>query len=116
MIQQMRLGEEIFEKIKSGKKTIELRLLDEKRKVLKVGDIIDFGKRPSLHERMSVKIVELKKYKTFEEVYEDCDLKDLGYEEDVNKEDFVNNMYQHYNEDEVGDYDILVIKFKKLEN
>lgn len=112
----MRLGEEIFEKIKNGQKTIELRLLDEKRKVLKVGDTIDFGKRPSLHERLKVKITDLKIYQTFEEVYDNCDLKDLGYDENMSKEDFVEKMYIHYNEDEVDDYDVLAIKMELLEN
>jgi len=108
----MRLGEEVFEKIKAGKKNIELRLLDEKRKVLKVGDMIEFAKRPTLHEKLQVKILELKTYKTFAEVYDNYDLKDLGYEEGLSKEEFIEKMYNHYNEDEIDDYEILVISIE----
>ena len=38
----MRLNKEPFEMIKSGMKTIELRLYDEKRKLLRIGDEIEF--------------------------------------------------------------------------
>lgn len=42
MVYKMRLATDYFEKIKSGVKTIECRLYDEKRKELHVGDIIEF--------------------------------------------------------------------------
>jgi len=110
MIQNMRLDGEIFEKIKSGQKIIEIRLLDEKRKVLKKDDIINFGKRPTLFERLKVKVIDLKKYKSFEEVYDDFSLKDLGYTQDLNKEKFLEKMYKHYNKEEVKEYGVLAIK------
>ncbi|MFA7245238.1 MAG: ASCH domain-containing protein [Candidatus Magasanikbacteria bacterium] len=116
MIQTMRLPEEIFEKIKSGQKTIETRLLDEKRKVLQVGDIIEFSKRPTLHEKLQVKIIDLKTYKTFEEVYENCDLQDLGYGENLTKEEYLEKVYSHYEKEEVNDYAILAIRMELLKN
>ena len=45
MIHEMRLNNEPFNKIKEGTKTVELRLLDEKRKALRVGDKIIFTNR-----------------------------------------------------------------------
>lgn len=42
MKHNMRLNAEPFEKISSGAKTIELLLYDEKRRVIKVGDEIEF--------------------------------------------------------------------------
>ena len=41
----MQLHPEPFELIKNGNKTIELRLLDEKRKRIRKGDIILFKNR-----------------------------------------------------------------------
>ena len=38
----MNLAPSPFEMIKSGAKTIELRLYDEKRRAVKVGDTIEF--------------------------------------------------------------------------
>lgn len=42
----MSLQSEPFEKIRDGKKTIELRLFDEKRKTIQLGDSIEFQKQP----------------------------------------------------------------------
>lgn len=44
----MRLHNSPFKLIKNGTKTIELRLNDEKRKLIKVGDIIRFTNRVTL--------------------------------------------------------------------
>ena len=42
MVHYMRLNPKPFEKIASGRKTCELRLNDEKRKLISVGDTIIF--------------------------------------------------------------------------
>ena len=42
MIYKMKLYSDSFEKIKFGSKTIEMRLNDEKRKAIKIGDFIEF--------------------------------------------------------------------------
>ena len=46
MRHQMRLKDAPFQMIWDGEKTIELRLLDEKRKLVNIGDIIEFSKEP----------------------------------------------------------------------
>ena len=53
MIHEMRLNNEPFNKIKEGTKTVELRLLDEKRKTLRVGDKIIFTNRAN-NEKIDV--------------------------------------------------------------
>lgn len=45
MIHELRLHNKPFELIKSGSKTIEMRLHDEKRKLINVDDIIKFTNR-----------------------------------------------------------------------
>jgi len=39
---QMHLGDEVFELIKNGEKTIEARVNDPKRQTIKIGDTIEF--------------------------------------------------------------------------
>ena len=39
----MSVKEKYYNLLKSGKKTIELRLFDEKRQKIKIGDIIEFS-------------------------------------------------------------------------
>ena len=46
----LRLDEDIFEIVKNGKKRVEVRLYDEKRKLMKIGDKLTFYKRPLLEE------------------------------------------------------------------
>lgn len=46
MIYEMKLNAETFEKMKTGIKTVEIRLLDEKRRKPKAGDEIKFFKLP----------------------------------------------------------------------
>lgn len=52
MIREMNLHNEPFNLIKQGTKTIELRLYDEKRQQIKVGDTIVFTNR-STNEKIS---------------------------------------------------------------
>ena len=59
MEHKMRLFESPFERIKSGKKTIELRLFDEKRQKLSIGDIVEFSKLPDMKEKARVEVVAL---------------------------------------------------------
>ena len=69
MIHEMRLNNEPFNKIKEGTKTVELRLLDEKRKTLRVGDKIIFTNRTN-NEKIDVVITNLFKADSFAPIYE----------------------------------------------
>ena len=66
---EMRLDPEPFQKIKSGEKTIEVRLLDDKRKNIKAGDIIIFYNRSRENEAVAAEVVTLHKFKTFKELF-----------------------------------------------
>ena len=56
MIHELRLHNEPFEKIKSGTKTIEIRLYDEKRKLIKENDLIEFTNR-NTNEKIRTKVL-----------------------------------------------------------
>ena len=79
---ELRLHEKYFNLIKSGTKTIEMRLLDEKRKQYKLGDILFFKKRPDETEIIKTKIINLHKAKSFDELYKNFNKIQLGYTED----------------------------------
>lgn len=66
---KMKLFAEPFERMKNGEKTIEVRLNDEKRQLLQVGDSITFYKLPEETEVVIVTVLELLPYKNFEELY-----------------------------------------------
>lgn len=67
----MGLYEEPFQSIQEGKKVYEVRLNDEKRRKIQVGDVIEFIKVPENGETLQIEVVGLRKYDTFQEMYED---------------------------------------------
>ena len=77
----MNLNNRPFKSIKEGTKTIELRLNDEKRSLLKVGDEIEFTNRDT-NEKLSVDIINLYKYPSFKELYKQFNKIEMGYAED----------------------------------
>ena len=107
----MKLNSSPYEKIKKGTKTIELRLNDEKRKKIKVNDIIEFTNRETL-EKMEVIVENIYYYPTFDELYKHFDKVSLGYEENdvANSKD----MEQYYTKEQQEKYGVLGIEIKKV--
>jgi ASC-1-like (ASCH) protein len=67
----MKLDEPYFTQIKKGIKKVELRLNDEKRSKIKVGDIIIFN------DKIKKKVKKLKYYLYFIEAIRDAKLKNV---------------------------------------
>lgn len=106
----MKLNNEPFNLIKNGTKTVELRLNDEKRSLLKVGDEIEFTNRDT-NEKLSVDIINLHKYPSFEELYKHFDKVEMGY----NKDDIAEpkDMEAYYSKEEQNKYGVLGIEIRK---
>lgn len=111
MIYKMRLHNRPFELIADGTKTFELRLNDEKRKKIKVGDIIEFENRIT-HDRIEASVVSLNVYENFEELYKHYDKVSIGYslDEDAKSSD----MELYYSKEEQAKYGVLAIGIKLL--
>ncbi len=111
MKHEMKLNNEPFECIKNGTKTIELRLNDEKRKLLTVGDYIEFTNRVT-SEKLLVEVIDLFKYNSFEELYKHFNKIEMGYS--INEEANPKDMENYYSKEEQEKYGVLGIKIKKL--
>lgn len=107
----MKLKNEPFVSIKNGLKTIEMRLFDEKRKQIKVGDTIEFTNIVSL-EKLKVKVINLHKFKNFEELYSHFNKTQLGYKQTENANP--NDMNQYYTNDDIEKYGVLGIEIKTI--
>lgn len=82
----MNLNPEPFELIRSGKKTIELRLNDEKRKAISVGDTIVFTNTEDNGKQIFATVKALHKFRNFAELYDNLPLLKCGYtEDDINR-------------------------------
>lgn len=79
MTHTMRLYSEPFEQIRSGNKTIELRLNDEKRQQISVGDTIEFRETDHADKRIVTRVVALHPFPTFRQLYETLPLLQCGY-------------------------------------
>ena len=83
MTHSMQLQPSPFEMIRDGRKTIELRLFDEKRQKIRAGDTILFTNTGS-GEVLRVQVLELLVFDSFETLYSRLPLLECGYtKEDV---------------------------------
>jgi len=75
---EMKLQSEFFDYILNGSKRIELRLFDDKRKCIKLGDTIKFFREPDLVDFFDVKVIGLLNYDSFLNLINDFDIKVLA--------------------------------------
>ena len=111
MIHELRLHNEPFELIKSGTKTIEMRLYDEKRKLIKENDIIEFTNRLT-GEKIKTKVLKLHIFTSFKELYNNFDNENLGYK--VNEKKDSKDMEKYYSKEEECKYGVVGIEIKLI--
>lgn len=111
MIHELRLHDGPFELIKSGTKTIEMRLYDEKRRLIKEDDIIEFTNRVT-GEKIKTKVIKLHLYNSFNELYNNFDNISLGYEIDETKDP--KDMEKYYSKEEQCKYGVIGIEIKLI--
>ena len=75
-VHSMHLDEQYFRKIVSGVKTIEMRLYDERRRAIRVGDVIRFDSDVG---SVQVVVRALHVFSDFAELYGKLDLTKCGY-------------------------------------
>jgi ASC-1-like (ASCH) protein len=115
MHHEMKLNAEQFNLIKSGKKSIELRLNDEKRRNLSLNDVITFSKQSHLDEQLTVEVMGLLRYNTFRELIEDADPSDFGKPADYSKQKMADSMYEIYSKEDEKEYGVLGIRIRLLQ-
>ena len=108
----MRLHNSPFKLIKSGTKTIEMRLNDEKRQLIKVGDSIKFINRVT-EEEMVTLVKSLHYYDSFDELYKYFDKVSIGYAED--EEANPDDMSQYYSKEDILKYGVVGIEIEVTE-
>jgi len=107
------LDEDVFEVIKKGIKNVEVRVNDEKRRRMKIGDEIVFLKRPLEQEKIRIKIIDLKTYANFNELVKHYNIERL-YLNTFTKEEFVKLLGRFYSEEEQEKFGVVAIEFEVL--
>ncbi len=109
----MKLFDEPFALIQDGSKVIEVRLCDEKRRKLRVNDIIEFHKMSSETRKLQVKVLGLQKFNSFKEIYESFPKKIVGGT-DYTTAELIDASHEIYSEKQESTYGALAIYFEKL--
>lgn len=107
----MKLQNDPFTKIKNKIKTIEMRLNDEKRRKIKIHDLIEFTNIKT-GEKLFTKVINLHYYNDFDELYKNHDKISIGY----SMEDIPNpsDMSIYYNESDIKKYGTLAIEINVI--
>ena len=106
---EMKLNPAPFGMIKSGRKTIELRLFDEKRRKIKVGDDIAFTNTET-GEKLTKTVKALHRFDSFEALYNALPLLQCGYTEEDVATACPSDMAQYYSPEEQAQYGVIGIE------
>lgn len=79
MTHTLNLHADPFEMIRSGRKTIELRLFDEKRSQIAVGDTLVFTHSDNAAETLTARVTALHRFPDFAALYAALPLDKCGY-------------------------------------
>jgi ASC-1-like (ASCH) protein len=109
----MKLQPEYFNFILNGTKRIEIRLNDEKRQNIKLGDKIKFLKEPDLNESFEAQVIGLLRYNSFEEMFKDYDISILS-DKSMTKEELISVLEQFYTKEKQEKYGVLGIRIELI--
>ncbi|MBQ3099425.1 MAG: ASCH domain-containing protein [Clostridia bacterium] len=109
MTHAMRLDPSPFEMIKSGQKTIELRLFDEKRRQVKIGDDVVFT-NTATGETLCKRVAGLHLFNNFDELYDSLPLLKCGYTAENVDKAHPWDMERYYSADRQKEYGVVGIE------
>lgn len=108
----MRVDRKAFDRLKDGSKTWEIRLNDEKRKGIHIGDSIVFMRRPELEERLPMVVEEKQLFSDVQRLLDKVPLKDIAAPETTEVE-WIQSFMTHYRPEELVQYGIVAFKVKR---
>ncbi|MGN1374397.1 MAG: ASCH domain-containing protein [Bacilli bacterium] len=113
MEHKIKLQPQYYNYILNGTKRIEIRLYDEKRQQIKIGDTIIFLKEPDLNESFKAKVTGLLRYNSFEDMFKDFDTSILS-DKSMTKKDLINVLEQFYTKEKQKQYGVLGIRIELI--
>lgn len=110
MLYKMNLQSAPMQMIRSGRKTIELRLYDEKRKRIAIGDIIEFTNTENEKDVLRVIVENMYIFDSFDELYRELPLLECGYTEKDIDSASAHDMEQYYSKEQQNKYGVVGIR------
>ncbi len=111
MLHHMKLQQNPFDMIRSGCKTIEIRLNDEKRQQVRVGDTIEFSLIDDPTQHINAVVEGLHHFATFKDLCYAFSPHEYGSE----RAEEYSFMYQYYSKEDEVKYGVLGIRVKCVE-
>ncbi|MDE5566155.1 MAG: hypothetical protein K2I77_04130 [Anaeroplasmataceae bacterium] len=114
---KMHLTDDMFHAMREGTKSVEVRLFDEKRKLIDIGDYIEFYQKNSNEDCIKRRVVDLRIRSSFKELFE-CDIdlkkkelyftpKELGFSKQATIDALVQGMYKYYSKEQERKYGVI---------
>ncbi|HEK9994995.1 TPA: ASCH domain-containing protein [Streptococcus equi subsp. zooepidemicus] len=114
MLHEMMLTPRPFAMIEAGVKTIELRLNDEKRQAIEVGDWICFYCTEDHSQILQAEVVGLHYFDDFRQLYQQLPLEKCGYRQEELSQAKPEDMELYYSKDRQAKYGVVGIELKLL--
>ncbi len=108
---EMKLQADSFNAMKTGKKTIEARLLDEKRSLVKIGDTIEFKNDSNHHQSLQTEVVGLLHYPNFETMFSEVTPLVFGFS---TKRELLTQIEQFYSTEDQEKYGVVGIRIRLI--
>ena len=114
-LHRMRLVPDAMERIESGEKRFELRLNDEKRRLLRIGDAIRFESTEDDSDVLYVTVEALYRFASFDALYAALPLREIGYSEQEAPTASPRDMDAYYSSEQQAKYGVLAIRVRPVE-
>ena len=115
MIHTLNLNPQPFEMIRNGSKTIELRLWDEKRSQIQVGDTLVFVHTEDASRTLTTKVMALHGFPDFAALYATLPLEKCGYLPEEMATASPADMNVYYSAERQAQYGVVGIEIALLE-
>ena len=108
----MKLASGPFDRMEAGVKKLEIRLHDEKRSLVQVGEPIEFSRLPDLERKIVRVVEEVMLFSSFDVCFSNIDVSLLGYDLTVSRTDLARGMYTYYAVEEEKAYGVVAFLFQ----
>lgn len=108
---KLNVKEKYYTLLKTGDKTIELRLNDDKRKAIRIGETIEFTNASNLKDSFWAEVVNLHYAESFATLCQKIDCVQAGM---ANKEELLNVVKEFYPEERQKTFGVVGIEIKRI--
>ena len=108
---EMNVKTKYYNLLKSEKKVVELRLFDEKRKQIKIGDEILFSDSSNTNDSFTARVINLHRAESFDKLCQIITPAQAGF---TSKEELITVLEEFYTKASQQKYGVLGIEIKKI--